>query len=356
MAAATIPAGVSHATSDDRHLEIFCLVWLDASSSDKDARDTEQQLRSIINHLERFQDVASCEKYIHAQTSKERVVMIVSGRLGREIVPTIHHLRQIISIYVYCMDEEGNKIWARDYRKVKAVVVELDELVSRIQANHKIQKKVEEPLSINIFTTSTSTTGLNSEFLFSQVLIDCLTRLQYMEADKKELIDLCKQQYKGNQAELCNIREFQEEYSCENALWWYTRESFFYKTLNAALRGSAIHTIFLSRKYITDIQHQLKNYQVRNPVRVYRCQMISTDELQTLKNSRGQFISINSFFSTSTDKEQACSFLKASDNTEDLTGVLFKIDADPRMALTKPFADLSELSKYKDEAEVLFMI
>jgi tetratricopeptide (TPR) repeat protein len=186
--------------------------------------------------------------------------------------------------------------------------------------------------------------------------MDCLTRLQYTEADKKELIDVCKQQYKGNRVELTNIREFQEEYSSKNALRWYTRESFFYKTLNAALRESAIHTIFLFRKYFTDIQHQLKNYQVQNPIRVYRCQTISSNELETLKNSCGQFISINSFFSTSMDKEQARSFLKAPDNTENIAGVLFEIDADPRMAVTKPFAYLSKFSEYEDEAEVLFMI
>ncbi|CAF3384586.1 unnamed protein product, partial [Rotaria sp. Silwood2] len=182
------------------------------------------------------------------------------------------------------------------------------------------------------------------------------TKRQYTEDDKEELIDLCKQQYKGNRVELSNIHEFQEEYSSKNALWWYTRESFFYKTLNAALRELDIHTIFLFRQYITDIQNQLKNYQLQNFVRVYRCQIISTNELETLKNSHGQFISINSFFSTSTNKDQACSFLNVPDNTENLVGVLFYIDADPRMAITKPFADLSEFSEYDDEAEVLFMV
>ncbi|CAF5176832.1 unnamed protein product, partial [Rotaria sp. Silwood1] len=36
---------------------------------------------------------------------------------------------------------------------VKAAVVQLDELVSRIKDDYKIQKIVEEPLSINTFTT-----------------------------------------------------------------------------------------------------------------------------------------------------------------------------------------------------------
>ncbi|CAF4343203.1 unnamed protein product, partial [Rotaria sordida] len=173
------------------------------------------------------------------------------------------------------------------------------------------------------------------------------------EADKNELIRLCEQQYKGNSIELSNIREFQDKYSSNNVLRWYSRESFFYKTLNAALRTPAdIHTIFLFRKYITDIQYQLKNHQAKNPVRVYRSQMISTNELETLKQCRDQFISVNSFFSTSIDKQLALSFLKFSDDKENLEAVLFQIDADPKMAITKPFADITEYSEYKDEAEV----
>ncbi|CAF3724936.1 unnamed protein product [Rotaria sp. Silwood1] len=238
---------------------MFHLVWLDPGSSSTDGRHTEQQLRSIINHLAKFQDVHECEEYIKAQSSNERIVMVVSGQLWRKIVPNIHLLRQIISIYAYCMDV------------MKGVVVELNELIQWIQADHKIQKKMEEPLSINIFTTNTltegvSTTGINNNFLFSQVFMDCLIRLKYAEADQKELIEFCKQKYKGNNFELSNIGEFQEHYSSENALRWYTRESFFYKTLNAALRQSDIHAIFLFRKYIADIQQQLKNRQVRNSI------------------------------------------------------------------------------------------
>jgi hypothetical protein len=75
---------------------------------------------------------------------------------------------------------------------MKNVIIELDELISRIKADHEIQKKVEEPLSINIFTTNISgdksATGLNGQFVFSQVLIDCLLRLKYTQTDKTEFI------------------------------------------------------------------------------------------------------------------------------------------------------------------------
>jgi hypothetical protein len=120
-----------------------------------------------------------------------------------------------------------------------------------------MQKQVEEPLSINIFTTNIcegkSTTGLNGQFVFSQILIDCLLRLKSTQIDKTELINLFKSENEGNHSELNAVREFEEKYSSERALWWYTKESFFYKTLNAALRTQNIHMIFLFREFISNI-------------------------------------------------------------------------------------------------------
>ena len=40
---------------DDKDLEIFSLIWLDANV--KEIRDTEHKLCSIITHLKKFQDV-----------------------------------------------------------------------------------------------------------------------------------------------------------------------------------------------------------------------------------------------------------------------------------------------------------
>jgi tetratricopeptide (TPR) repeat protein len=215
-------------------------------------------------------------------------------------------------------------------------------------------------LSINIFSTSTSggqsTTGLNGQFVFSQVLIDCLLRLKYNQTDNNELINCCQNEYEGNHVELSNLREFQKEYSPNKALWWYSRESFFYKTLNAALRTQNIHMIFLFRSLIVDVHQQLKKYQAKHYLQVYRSQMISNDELKTLQNSVGQFISINSFFSTSIDKKKALSFLDISDGSDNLQKMLFEIDADPKVVTTKPFADISKHSEYSNESEVLFML
>ncbi|CAF2868946.1 unnamed protein product [Rotaria sp. Silwood2] len=360
MATSVLEDDISPTSADEMHLEIFCLVWLDAGASTKDVRDSEQKLRSIINRFKKFQDVKQCQQYIMERSQQERVVMIVSGQLGRQIVPSIHELRQVIAIYVYCMNKNSNKEWADNFAKVKAVIVEIDELISRIKADHKIQKVVEEPLSISVFNTNTeagtSTTGVNGQFVFYQVLIDCLLRLTSTEQDKEELINLCKEQYKGNSTELNNLCDFQDNYSPDQALWWYTKESFFYKTLNAALRKQDFHFIYLFRAFICDIHRQLTKYQLKQPQKVYRSQMISSDELKMLEQCCDQFISVNSFFSTSTDKEKALSFVKTSETTDNLKPVLFEIDANPSVVTIKPFADLSPYSAYPGESEILFML
>ena len=226
----------------------------------------------------------------------------------------------------------------------------------RIKTDHTIQQIIEQPLSLNIFTSGNTSGSVNGKFVFSQVLIECLLRLKLTDLDRDELIKHCKNIYRDNRFEMSNLREFQKEYSSKNAVWWYTRDTFFFKTLNAVLRAENIHMIYLFRGYIDDIQRQLKTYQTKDSLIVYRGQLISKSELETLQNSCGQFISVNSFFSTSTRDKKARSFLDASDISENLERVLFEITADSNVAATKPFADISSLSEYSGESEVLFMI
>ncbi|CAF1020693.1 unnamed protein product [Adineta steineri] len=343
MATARLPNDDFYKNNDDKSLEIFSIIWLDANVDVKGARNTEVKLRSIINHIKKFQDVKQCQQYIKQASQKDRLVIIVSGRLGLEIVPYIHQLRQVISIYVYCMDKKNNEKWAYKFSKIKSVVVDLDELVSQITTDHKIQKKIEEPLSINIFSTGInagkSTTGVNGQFVFSQILIDCLLQLKSTEIDENELIKLCVNEYEGNHTELSNLREFQEYYLPDKVLWWYTKETFFYKVLNAALRTQNIHVIFLFRSLIYDIYRQLQKYQCKN-----------------LKQDIAQFISVNSFFSTTDDRSTALFLLGDLTTQIDSERVLFEIDADPEIVNTKPFANVSEHSYFPVESEVLFMI
>jgi tetratricopeptide (TPR) repeat protein len=110
------------------------------------------------------------------------------------------------------------------------------------------------------------------------------------------------------------------------------------------------------RFVIRDIGRKLENNKYSLPIRVYRAQQMAKEEIEILKNSVGEFISINSFFSTSLNREKAQIFHYSSDLTDGIERVFFQIDADPRLDKMKAFSKITSLSYFPEEEEVLFMI
>lgn len=95
------------------------LIWLDNNIDVEEIRYTERGFRSIIKHIRKFQDAEPFRKCIEERSNNDRLIIVVTGRLGQEIVPHIHSLEQIASIYVYCMNKEEHEQWAVKYTKVK---------------------------------------------------------------------------------------------------------------------------------------------------------------------------------------------------------------------------------------------
>jgi tetratricopeptide (TPR) repeat protein len=219
---------------------------------------------------------------------------------------------------------------------------------------------VEDPFTFNIVNENKdrSSTNLNGEFMFSRLFVDTLLRMNFNQLDRKEFIDLCKIQYQLNPSENGILHEFELDYSSDQALKWYTKESFLYRLLNKALRVRNIDLLFLIRFFINDLQVQLEKLKSSKPLRVFRAQLMSLEEFQVFQQSIGQYISMNSFISTSLNRDLALFYLGNSvlDNENSPKRLLFEINADPSIECIKPFANISELSNFPEEEEVLFML
>ena len=104
------------------------------------------------------------------------------------------------------------------------MAIQLNVLVDQVLSDQKIKarNRVDEFISINVFNTISheekSTTGLNGQFVHSQLLIDRLLCMKPKATDKNDLINLCKQFYKGNSSELAIIQEFEKDYTADRAL------------------------------------------------------------------------------------------------------------------------------------------
>ncbi|CAF1567293.1 unnamed protein product, partial [Rotaria sp. Silwood1] len=118
--------------SMNSNLESFTCLWLDQNvNSTQDNLQTQKELRQVINHLRTFDNIDECEQYIRNIT-KEKVVLIVSGSLGQQIVSRLHDLPQFSACYVFCQDQKANEQWANKYHKVNGVFVERGKLVAKI--------------------------------------------------------------------------------------------------------------------------------------------------------------------------------------------------------------------------------
>ena len=158
------------------------------------------------------------------------------------------------------------------------------------------------------------------------------------------------------------MKEFDKTYVRDKAIHWYTRETCIYRILNKSLRTQNIDDVAPFGQLIRDIQQQLAEEQVKfvreqkSPlITAYRGQLISKDEVSRLKTARGELISMNSFLSTSTNRDKALEFARSrKPPTDELTNILLEISVNFRNA-SKPFADIQHLSAFAEEAEILFM-
>ena len=228
------------------------------------------------------------------------------------------------------------------------------------RARPRPRSQAKDLFSFNILNNNAeqdrSTAELDGHFVHSQLLIDCLQRMKSASKEIEEFVQTCREHkdFKENEARCNTLEEFQKEYASDKSVRWYTKDSFVYRMLNKALRVQNIDTIFMFRFFIRDLGQQLKDNQWSMPGSVYRGQSLSKNELKALQQSVGTVISINSFLSTTLYRAVADIYI--GEAADDLEKVLFKINFDPSIDGIKPFADVTLLSQYPQEGEILFML
>jgi tetratricopeptide (TPR) repeat protein len=242
------------------------------------------------------------------------------------------------------------------------------DLVRRIAIDQKKREKLEESIGSigTLFNpTERSTKNLeneNGDFIWFQLFIESLLRMSdyALHPSQKEFIRLVRHKYHNDIAKLRIIDELESSYQANQAIRWYTRDSFLYVILNKALREQDYFILTILRFFLRDLFHaliELKKFD-EPVIKLYRGQVLDIEELNTLINNQNKFISMNSLLSTSRDQLVARCFAESSmdpSNTR-LRTVLFEIEANTSRTDSKPFADITSSSYYSDkEGEILFM-
>ncbi|CAF1553573.1 unnamed protein product [Rotaria magnacalcarata] len=126
----------------------YTIIWLDSEANNsEDNLFTQQSLFQAFDNVEIYDSENECRQLIESKPN-DSFLIIVSGRLSRQIIPNINELRQVSGIYIYCMDKSRHEEWSKQYSKIKAIIVDLKALVSQIQSDLKesIKKKGSQPV------------------------------------------------------------------------------------------------------------------------------------------------------------------------------------------------------------------
>ena len=110
------------------------LIWLDGTidKNSSDCQNTITHLRRVVNAVNIFTNGDECIQFL-ADMANEKACMIISGALSQHIVPRVHELAKIDSIFIFCGNKTYHEEWARKWPKIKGVFTEIKPICNALK-------------------------------------------------------------------------------------------------------------------------------------------------------------------------------------------------------------------------------
>jgi tetratricopeptide (TPR) repeat protein len=293
--------------------------------------------------------------------------MIMSGSLGQNMVPRVHDMSQVDSIFIYCRNKQYHEEWAKKWPKIKGIFTNVTPLVEALKK--AAQQCEQDSMSISIMDTSGDVSKKNLDqlepaFIYTQILKEILLTINFEEAHFMEFITYCRDVLAENEKELKNVKKFEEEYRSKTPIWWYSYDCFLYPMVNRALWKRNTDMIIKLGFFISDLhknierlhQEQLDDHGYSASFTVYRGQGMLKKEFEKMLKTKGGLLAFNNFLSTSKERTVSLGFAHDALTNLEMVGVLFVMTIHPTQS-TAPFASITKISDFQDkEDEVLFSI
>ena len=337
----------------------FLLLWLDGNldESNEDFCNSIMQLRRTADAIETFRDPDECFQYI-SNFEDEKAFLIVSGALTDIVIPRIHNIAQIYTIYIFCHEQSKYEKWAtKEWSKVRGIYTDIDSVCASLRQS---ARECDDGAAI-------ITGEIEPSFMYTTLFKEVVLEIDFDNMiTVPDLADYARNQavYADNKKELTMIEKFAMDYKGNidnNPIRWYTTDCFVYKMLNKALYKLDVATLLKMGFFMRDLhqniqqlyQEQIDEKSAPFPTEVYRGQTMIQEDFR-FKIQPGKLFSYNNFLSTSEEKNVALDFISRqlqSDNTK--VGVLFIMTLDPSIQ-SAHYVRLAEFSLFPDEKEILF--
>jgi len=188
------------------------------------------RLQTFTKTLSTFNDETECIEFVKSVNGK--AFLIVDGPPQATLIDAVEPLKIIDSLFVYSAAqnavEELNKKqhtfivnWCQNESILSDSIQKSREELDKQTAAFSMYNKKEK-----------ATRDLSKEagsFLFFQLFKSAIQNMPKTDAAKKSMVNTCRDYYRGNLTELKNIDDFDKTYRSEDAIPWYTKETFVYK-------------------------------------------------------------------------------------------------------------------------------
>ncbi|CAF1262994.1 unnamed protein product [Adineta steineri] len=345
-----------------QRIQNVLLIWLDNNidENNTDCSNTIKQLKRVVNNVNTFTDGEECVEFIQTITNN-KVCMIISGSLGKHIVPHMHDMSQIDTIFIFCNNQEWHKQWTKEWPKIKGVFIDITSICEALkQAAHQCEQNA---ISISFLASNKKLDQVDPSFIYTQILKEILLTINFEDKHMNEFITYCRDVYNDDENELINVNQLQKTYRNNIPIWWYTWDAFLYRMLNQALRSMDVDMIVRMGFFINDLHHdiqrlyseQFDGQQSDKTFTVYRGQSLSKEDFTEMTKTKGGLLSFNNFLSSSKNRNTALKFLQQVATNPDLVGILFVMSINSACSTT-PFASITDVSHFHMEDEILFSI
>lgn len=342
------------------------MLWVDATIDEQEegCQQTLEALRTITNNLYLFCENNGATKFLK-DSCKDGAIVVSSGALGSSLVPRIHAMEQVESIYIFCGSPERHEPWAREWPKVKGVYNTIMPICQSIRQSMEqvdnedgcisFLKELNDGSNVNL-------AQLEPSFMYTKLFKNVLINMDRSQMSHEDLVRYCNQKYRENVEQSEIVKEFDRDYQPQLVIYWYTRECFTYCLLNDALRWLQSDVIVIMGFFIHDLHRRLKHLHKEQihgfgnkPFLLFRGQRLSESSRRKLYDCRGGLMSFNNFLSTSARQSIAKDFVLEQDikGTNNVR-MLFVMTIDPQLK-SAIFADITEDGYYGGkESEILF--
>ncbi|CAF1063947.1 unnamed protein product [Adineta steineri] len=359
--ASTVPKGAQgRRRINIQQLQNVLLIWLDSNidETNNDCQNTITKLRHAVNDIKTYTNGDQCLEFIQTIIDN-KICMIISGSLGQQIVPRVHNMSQMDSIFIFCGNKKYHEQWTKDWPKIKGVFTDITPICEALkEAVHYCEQNA---IPMSFVGSNKKLDQLDPSFMYSQIIKEIILTIQFKQNHIQDYFDHCRDVFADNTKEIENIKRLEGEYHNKTPIYWYTCDMFLYPMLNRALRLMNGDIITHMGFFIGDLHRQIEQLYkeqyagttAANTFTVYRGQGLSTGDFEQMSKIKGGLISFNNFLSTSTVRNISLGFVQGTITNPDQVGVLFIMKINPAQSTT-PFASIAGVSYFEGEEEVLF--